>query len=78
MQILIAQAAHQRIAAKLAAMSADFDVLTLDADKVVKRDGRPVAAAEVDPEVFWLSRDIFWTGLSPTYWDRILKGRGAK
>ena len=54
MQVLMSDAAHARVTA---ALPGDLDVLTLDAEGVVRRGDEVVT--DHDPEVFWISGDLF-------------------
>lgn len=69
MQIVMSDVAHARVAAEL---PGDLDILTLDAEGVVRRRGRPVADGEVDPEVFWISLDLFTGGRLPGFFRRMM------
>ena len=62
MQILMSQAAHARVADKLPGIGAELDVVTLDPAGEFRRDGVVIDGAEVDPEVFWASLDVYKPG----------------
>jgi len=78
MQILMTADAHQRTRARLAALGADLDIVTFEADGTFQRNGTPVAPEAVDPEVFWLSLDVY-SGPNPgariaAFAGQVLKG----
>lgn len=58
MQLLLTEAALQRVGDRLRAMAPDLDIVTLAPDGALSRD-----AAKVDPELFWFSLDAFGAGL---------------
>ena len=76
MQILMSEAAHARVTERLAAFGPELDVVTIDADGTLKRSGVPVEAA--DPEVYWISLDLYPAGLLPAVFGRILQGSNGK
>ena len=78
MQVLVSEAAHARVADGLAAMGADLDVVTIDPAGVLKRGGMPIDPAGVDPEVFWISLDLYPTAQLPSFFGRILQGTRGK
>ncbi|MDQ0463219.1 phosphoglycerate dehydrogenase-like enzyme [Caulobacter ginsengisoli] len=58
MQLLLTEAALKRVGDRLRALAPDLDIVTLAPDGTLSRD-----AAEVDPELYWLSLDAFGAGL---------------
>lgn len=76
MQILMSEAALGRVHERLAAMGPGLDVVTLGADGVFKRDGEVIA--EADPEVYWVSPDLYASGQLWGVFDRILQGTRGK
>jgi phosphoglycerate dehydrogenase-like enzyme len=74
MQILMSDAAYRRVGGALAAMGEDLDVVTLDPDGVFHHAGAAIPAAEVDPEVFWMSLDLYKTGPMPLFFGTLLGG----
>ena len=74
MQVLVTEFAHAKIAGRLAALGPDLDVLTVDATGAVKRAGAPVAEAEIDPEVFWITQEMYSTGQLPGFFGRMMGG----
>jgi phosphoglycerate dehydrogenase-like enzyme len=78
MQIMMADAAHGRIADRLVEFGPELDVLTLGADGTVRRGPDVLPEAFVDPEVFWISADLFRSGQLQDFLGRILRGRRAR
>jgi phosphoglycerate dehydrogenase-like enzyme len=76
MQILMAQAAFERLREPLGRLGQDVVVVTLDAEGVVRRAGVAVDCAEVDPEVFWLGVDA--VPRMPLYVEAITRGAHGK
>ncbi|HXC54496.1 MAG TPA: NAD(P)-dependent oxidoreductase [Rhizomicrobium sp.] len=72
MQILMSEAAQARVADRLAALGGDLDIVTIAADGTIKRAG--TAIDDADPEVFWLSLDLFPSGLIPAFVGHVLRG----
>jgi len=59
MQVLMTPAAHSRIEDRLAAFGEAIEVILMDADGAFSCNGTPLAADAVDPEVFWMSLDLY-------------------
>lgn len=76
MQILMSEAALGRVRDRLAAMAPGLDVVTVDPAGVLKRDGAVIEA--VDPEVYWVSLDIYASGQLGAFFGRMLQGKGGK
>lgn len=75
MQILMSEAAHARVRARLDALGA-FDVVTLGADGALMRNGAAIESA--DPEVFWASLDLFQSGGLGAMFAHMLKSTNGK
>jgi phosphoglycerate dehydrogenase-like enzyme len=73
MQILMSEAAHRRVETALAGQP-DLDIVTLGLDGVVSRSGQPLAETEVDPDIFWMSVDMYPAGQLPVLFRTVLKG----
>lgn len=58
MQLLLTEAALKRVGERLRLMAPDLDIVSVSPDGTLSRD-----AAEVDPELFWMSLDAFGAGL---------------
>jgi phosphoglycerate dehydrogenase-like enzyme len=59
MQILTTKAAYDRAGEQLAAIAHDAEFIQLVSSGAFERDGQPVPAEDVQPEVVWLSFDCF-------------------
>jgi phosphoglycerate dehydrogenase-like enzyme len=69
MQVLMSEAALSRVGA---ALDGDLDIVTIDAAGVLRRGGQPIDTA--DPEIFWISLDLYKAGTLPAFFGQILKG----
>ncbi len=74
MQVLMTEAAHGRIAGRLAALAPDLDVVLVDGADSFSFNGRPIDADAVDPDIVWSSLDIYPGPLMPTLIRAVLKG----
>ena len=74
MQILMSDAAHARISTELAKVSEGLDVVTIDPAGQFKRGCNSVDASSVDPEIFWVSLDLYRSGEMPNFFRQILRG----
>ena len=74
MQILMSEAAHGRVGGALAEIDPTADVVTIDAAGGLKRGGEVVPANSVDPEIFWVSLDMYQSGQLPNYFRQMLRG----
>lgn len=74
MQILVSEAAYLRVSDRLATVDADLDVVTVDTAGIFKRAGVPIDGADVNPEVFWVSLDVYLSGMMPSFIARLLQG----
>ena len=75
MQILMSEAAHARVRGTLHKLGADLEVITADLTGAFSRDGVAIDAAEVDPEVIWLSLDLYKTPLLAAFFGRMMQGK---
>src|SRR5271154_4993948 len=78
MQILMSEAAQARIREPLARMGEDLDVVTFDVAGVARRAGMIVDRSAIDPEVFWLSLDLYPFDQARRYFQQILSGTRGK
>ena len=75
MQILMSEAALARVSDRLAGLADDFDIITMDAGGAVKRGGEAIDS--IDPDVFWVSLDLYVGGQLPAFIGRVLQGRAG-
>ncbi|MEQ1754942.1 MAG: NAD(P)-dependent oxidoreductase [Micropepsaceae bacterium] len=54
------------------------EVITIDGTGKLARSGKPVQPGDVDPEVFWLSLDLYRSGQLPAFFGQILSGTRGK
>ncbi|CAN7596792.1 hypothetical protein LJR164_004356 [Phenylobacterium sp. LjRoot164] len=59
MQALLLRAPYERIAGRLAALAPDLDVVVLEPDGGLTLRGAPFDAANLKPDIWWLSLDAF-------------------
>ncbi|MBS0334594.1 MAG: D-2-hydroxyacid dehydrogenase [Proteobacteria bacterium] len=78
MQILMTKAAHSRVAERLARLAPDAQVVTAVGEDAFERDGTPIAADEVAPEVAWLSLDSYQSGTLRPLYSRLMKSPAAR
>ena len=64
MQILMSQAAYERVQSRLAPFGDAIEVVAMGADGGFMRNGAPLAAEAVDPQIYWISLDLY-PGRSP-------------
>lgn len=64
MQILMSAAAHARVRERVKAFGSAVEVIEMDDAGELSCKGVPVAPETADPEVFWLSLDL-WSGPTP-------------
>jgi len=77
MQVLMSKPAYERVAARLREIGDDLQVLAIDADGRVTEGDRPFDGV-VDPEVGWVSLDMFPNGPMQQIYDSLLKGNNAR
>ena len=78
MQILMTADAYQRTRSRLSSFGEALDIITFETDGSFRRGGTPVPAEAVDPEIFWLSLDVY-SGPNPgarlgAFAGQVLKG----
>lgn len=78
MQILMGQAAYDRVRDRLPPLPAGVHVVTVPAPDSFVADGEPIAADAVNPEVVWLSLDAYGAGLMGSLAGRLLKSPNTK
>lgn len=77
MQALLPLGSYQRLADRIRAAAPALDVVTMDAEGRLARDGVAVEPDAVAPEVFWISRDLFGGGYMP-YFRALVSSESAK
>ena len=77
MQTLLLRAPYERIAARLAAIAPQLDVVVLEPDGRLTRDGVAIDEHEVRPQIWWLSLDAFGKA-GAGYLDRLAKSTDAR
>ena len=78
MQILMSEQAHERVRDRLAAFGERVDVVCIGVTAVgeltFSRNGQPIPASEVDPEIYWVSLDLWPAGRLPHFFRQMMKG----
>jgi phosphoglycerate dehydrogenase-like enzyme len=74
LQILMSKAAYDRVADRLLPMARGVDLITTDALGGFNRGGDLIADEDVDPEVFWISLDLWRSGGLPALFSKIATG----
>jgi phosphoglycerate dehydrogenase-like enzyme len=78
MQILMTQAAFERVGERLAKVAPDAQVVTAGADDAYELDGKPIAKDAIDPEVVWLSLDSHASGTLGGLYGRLMKAQAPR
>src|SRR6266403_5013175 len=78
MQILMTKAAYGRIADRLPAVAPQAEIVTAVSTDAYERDGQPIAAGDVNPEVIWLSLDSFAAGTLGQLFGRLMKAQAPR
>src|SRR6478609_9034720 len=78
MQLLLAQTAIDRVGARIRAIAPDLDLIGITAPDAYARDGKPISADQVQPDMVWASVDGFRAGLLPTYLKNLTDNPNAK
>jgi phosphoglycerate dehydrogenase-like enzyme len=74
----MSKAAYQRVGGAISAMGDDLDVITLDLGGGFHRGDTVIAAGAVDPEVFWMSLDLFLSGPTPPFFATLFGGLNGR
>ena len=78
MQILMSEQAHGRVQDRLTAFGDRIDVVCMgvgeDGEPTFSRGGQPIDAAAVDPEIYWVSLDLWPAGRLPGYFRKMMQG----
>lgn len=79
MQILLAKTAHARIGPRLKAIAPeDSELILITPDGKFERNGEPVPAESVDPDIAWLSIDTMRDGYMPIVLQRLTASTRTK
>lgn len=78
MQLLLAQTAIDRVGSRIKTIAPDLDLVGITAPDTYQRDGKPVSADQVRPDIVWASVDGFRVGLLPTYLKNLTDNPNAK
>lgn len=71
-RILVYEPAYQRVADRLAQIAPDAEVAVMQTDGVIRLNGETLTPDTAQPDIGWLSVDIF-TGPQRDYWVTLLK-----
>ncbi len=74
MQLLMSAAALERVKTRIAPFAGGLDIVTITGPDTFQRDGQPIDAEEVDPEIVWSTLDAYRDGLLAPLVGRVLKG----
>jgi phosphoglycerate dehydrogenase-like enzyme len=77
-QILMSEAAHARVSDRLDDLGESLDIVTMDPNGDLRRVGEPLDDAGVDPEVFWMSLDLYRSGQLPVFLGHVLRGNRGR
>jgi phosphoglycerate dehydrogenase-like enzyme len=78
MQILMTKAAYERVGERLAKVAPDAQVVTAVSKELYERDGQPIAAEDIDPEIVWLSLDSYASGTLGQLYGRLMKSASPR
>ena len=78
MQLLMTAAALDRVRDRIAPFAGGLDIVTTSKEDGFRRDGRPVEASEVDPDIVWATLDSMADGQLNVLISRTLKGTRAR
>ena len=78
MQILVSDQAYARVRDRLDAFGDRIDVVAIgvgsDGEATFSRKGQSVDPAHVDPEIYWVSLDLWPAGRLPGYFRKMMQG----
>ena len=78
MQILMTQAASERVRGRVATMAPDVEIVTAVSERIYERAGQPVAVEDINPEVVWLSLDSYASGTLGLLFGRLMKSEAPR
>ncbi len=77
-RILAYQPSFKRVEARLPAAAKDVEFVTVDDSGVLKLNGREIAIEEANPDVGWMSVELFGAPASRNFFITLLKAPGLK
>lgn len=72
-RLLIYEPSYRRLEARMAEHASRLDLLLMQPDGTILKDGAPVPVDEARPEIGWLNTDLFGTGGGRDYMIALLK-----
>ena len=72
-RILIYEPSYRRLEARIAPLAGKLEVLLMQPDGAILKDGAPVAVDDARPEIGWLNTDLFGVGPGRDYMIALLK-----
>lgn len=78
MQLLLSRDSLARTADRLAPLTGGLDMVTVEKGGVYRRGEAEIDGSEVDPEIIWLSLDMYGDRLLPTVLPKIMQSPAAK
>ncbi|HZZ70504.1 MAG TPA: hypothetical protein VFE18_20220, partial [Phenylobacterium sp.] len=72
------KAAYERVGERLAKVAPDAQVVTAVSKDLYERDGQPITAEDIDPEVVWLSLDSYASGTLGQLYGRLMKSASPR
>jgi phosphoglycerate dehydrogenase-like enzyme len=77
-RILVYEPSLQRVRDRLPRAAQEAELLVLGEDGVIRLNGHEVSADDADPEIAWMSVDLFGAGASRTFFTTLLKAPNLK
>jgi phosphoglycerate dehydrogenase-like enzyme len=77
-QLLLAKTALARVEPRLKALAPDLDVTVITPEGTFERNGKQIAADQVDPAFVWFSLDILRDGHVADFFGRVTQGTNGK
>jgi phosphoglycerate dehydrogenase-like enzyme len=78
MQILMTQAASERVRGRVATFAPDAEIVTAVSADSYELGGQPIAVEEINPEVVWLSLDSYASGSLGQLFGRLMKTQAPR
>ncbi len=77
-QLLLHAPAYGAVADRIAALAPDLDIILMDNEGALTRDGAPLAAADARPEAAWFSESLYMSPVARTFAGVMLASDGLK